>query len=144
MKLLKLLFVFSMAFFYQVTVFAGQTAEGNWITVDENTGDRRAVINFAVKDGVMYGTIAETYPRPGDTGFCSNCPGEFKGKPIKGLKIAWGLKEKGNGEWVDGRILDAKTGRIYRLKLSLKGDRLYVRGYYGISLLGRTQVWERV
>jgi len=144
MKLLKLLFVFSMAFFYQVTVLAGQTAEGNWITVDENTGDRRAVINFAVKDGFMSGTITKTYPRPGDTGFCSNCPGEFKGKPINGLKIAWGLKENGNGEWVDGRILDAKTGRIYRLKLSAKGDKLYVRGYYGISLLGRTQVWERV
>lgn len=139
----NMLFTFILTMGYLTAPFA-QTPEGHWITVDEKTGERRAVIHFVLQDGTLVGSIAETYPLPGDTGICSKCPGDFKDKPIKGLQIAWGLKEKGDGEWGGGQILDAKTGKIYNVKMSVKGNKLYVRGYYGISMLGRTQVWERV
>jgi uncharacterized protein (DUF2147 family) len=74
---------------------------------------------------------------------CHNCTGTFKDKKVVGLNILWGLKDQGNGEWDGGSILDPKTGKIYKAKMTLKGDKLYVRGYIGVSLLGRTQTWVR-
>lgn len=83
------------------------------------------------------------FPQPGDTGICSKCPGGFKGKKIQGIRFVWGLKKTGDNEWTGGHILDPKTGKVYRAKITMKGNKLYVRGYVGISILGRTQVWVR-
>ena len=40
-------------------------------------------------------------------------------------------------------MIDPKTGKIYRVKITERGNRLLVRGYVGISLLGSTQTWHR-
>lgn len=55
----------------------------------------------------------------------------------------WGLKQEGDNEWGGGSILDPKSGKIYRAKITAQGNKLLVRGYLGISLLGRTQVWKK-
>ena len=57
-----------------------------------------------------------------------------------------GLRPAESGEsWSGGRIYDPTSGRQYRAAASLDGrDRLQVRGYLGIRLLGRTTVWTRV
>jgi uncharacterized protein (DUF2147 family) len=114
-----------------------------WVSMDDKTGKPRAVIQISEKNGVVVGEIADIYPDAGDTGICSKCPGEFKDKPIKGLEFLWGLKQTGPKNWEGGQILDAKTGKVYRVKMLLKGDKLYVRGFIGFSVLGRTQIWER-
>ena len=57
------------------------------------------------------------------------------------MVIIWGLKKNGEHNWEGGKILDPQTGTIYRAKLLFQGDKLYVRGYVGVSLLGRTQTW---
>jgi uncharacterized protein (DUF2147 family) len=50
-----------------------------------------------------------------------------------------------NGEtWENGTIYDPKSGKTYSCKMSLKDNTLKIRGYIGISLLGRTEVWTRV
>ncbi|MGL6030500.1 MAG: DUF2147 domain-containing protein, partial [Legionella sp.] len=67
----------------------------------------------------------------------------FKGKKIQGLGFLWGLKDQGNGVWDGGSILDPKTGKIYKAKATLQGNKLLVRGYIGVSALGRTQTWVR-
>lgn len=123
--------------------FSTQSIDGLWTTMDDATGKRRAIVRLEVSDGVLNGTIVSVVPQAGDVGKCSKCPGTLKDKPIKGLRFIWGLKEKGYGEWSGGEILDPKTGKIYRAKLMLKGNKLYVRGYLGVSLLGRTQIWTR-
>ncbi|MFC6631169.1 DUF2147 domain-containing protein [Acinetobacter beijerinckii] len=48
-------------------------------------------------------------------------------------------------EWGNGRIIESKTGKVYKVKASLNNDgkRLNMRGYVGISALGRTVVWIR-
>jgi uncharacterized protein (DUF2147 family) len=47
--------------------------------------------------------------------------------------------------WEDGTIYDAENGKTYQCKLSMEGDnKLNVRGFIGISLMGRTDVWKRV
>lgn len=56
----------------------------------------------------------------------------------------WGLKKQGE-VWAGGEILDPKNGKIYRAKMSLSedGNSLNVRGFIGVSLIGRTQTWHR-
>jgi len=143
MKQLKSVLAFVlMVLFIPVALAAGSPA-GTWTTIDDKTGKKRAVVRVNVSGGTLSGTIISVIPQPGDTGICSNCPGGFKGKPIKGLQFVWGLKDKGNGVWDGGNILDPKTGKVYRAKITMEGNKLYVRGYVGISVLGRTQVWVR-
>jgi uncharacterized protein (DUF2147 family) len=50
-----------------------------------------------------------------------------------------------DGEWNGGRIYDPQNGKDYKCYLKLKDAKtLNVRGYIGISLLGRTEVWTKV
>lgn len=121
-----------------------QTPVGTWTTIDDKTGKKRAEVRLNVSDsGELTGTIIRVYTQKGDTGICKNCPGDLKDKPIKGLKFVWGLKEKKHNIWTGGHVLDAKSGKIYHAKMTVKDNRLYMRGYVGLSMLGRTQVWVR-
>jgi len=114
-----------------------------WVTIDDKTNKPRAEVLFEEENGVVSGQIMRVYPQPEDTGICSQCPGEFKDKSITGIRFVWGLKQTNDKNWNGGEILDPKTGKIYRVKMLLKGDRLFVRAYLGVSVLGRTQLWER-
>ena len=116
---------------------------GVWTTVDDKTGKKRSEVRISVKNNELSGQIIRVYAEAGDTGVCKTCPGKFRNQPIQGLKFLWGLKEDKHGGWVNGEILDPKSGKIYRAQMTQRGDKLYVRGYVGFSLLGRTQIWVR-
>jgi uncharacterized protein (DUF2147 family) len=60
------------------------------------------------------------------------------------MEIMWGLTRDG-AEYSGGRVLDPEEGKTYRCKLRVidAGKKLELRGYVGISLLGRTQTWLR-
>jgi uncharacterized protein (DUF2147 family) len=75
---------------------------------------------------------------------CYLCSGAKKDQPLVGLEILWGFHLDG-AEWSGGQVLDPDNGKIYRAWLALEdgGNKLHVRGYIGISLLGRTQYWFR-
>jgi uncharacterized protein (DUF2147 family) len=141
MQRLKHLFVIIMIALC-FPVYAASPA-GTWTTIDDTTGKKRAVVKLVETNGILTGTIEKIYPQPGDTGLCTKCPDNFRNKPVTGLQFLWGLKHNKNNIWDGGRILDAKSGKIYRVKITVKGNKLYVRGYIGIALLGRTQVWTR-
>jgi len=91
-------------------------------------------------DGELRGHIVTVYspPAPSASPLCELCPGELKGKPVVGMQIL--RAQRGEGE-----ILDPDEGRVYRCTLTLLegGAKLEVRGYVGISLFGRSQVWVR-
>lgn len=118
---------------------------GYWATVDDQTGKVRSIIHIYENNGVIYGRIEKIFKQPGDTGICSSCPGQFRNRPILGLTIIWGLEKTGPNVWSGGEILDPKSGKIYRLMLTLDdgGKVLLARGYVGFSLFGRTQNWYR-
>lgn len=137
---MKQLITIVFAIFYLPFAMAASPA-GTWTTIDDKTGEKRAEVSLEITDGVLSGKIIRVYAHPGDLGICSKCPGKFKDKPIEGLRFVWGLKEKSHGVWSGGQILDAKTGKIYNVKMTMKGNKLYVRGYVGLSMMGRTQVW---
>ncbi len=52
---------------------------------------------------------------------------------------------KHGSEYGGGEILDPETGWTYRCRftISAEGEKLFVRGYLGLAVLGRTQTWTR-
>lgn len=67
-----------------------------------------------------------------------------RSQPIVGLQILSGFVFDGDDEWEDGKIYDPESGKTYRCYLALKDkSTLKVRGYIGVSLLGRTETWTR-
>ncbi len=147
-SLMKGLMSMSLALSSLMTFAA--TPEGFWKSIDDRTGEQLSIIELKKKpDNTYTGTIVYRYPVPGGAVLtnCVKCPEPFKNKPILRLQIAWGLKEdpKKPNQYIDGRVLEPKTGNIYKGKaqLSADGKRMRMRGYMGISALGRTQVWIR-
>jgi uncharacterized protein (DUF2147 family) len=68
----------------------------------------------------------------------------LKKTPIIGLQIVYDFTFAGDGLWKDGRVYDPKNGKTYRGKMTLiSPQQLDLRGYIGISLLGRTTTWTR-
>src|SRR4051812_11161159 len=49
-----------------------------------------------------------------------------------------------DGTYEDGKIYDPESGKTYDCKMSFNGKSLKVRGYIGISLFGRTEMFERI
>ena len=119
---------------------------GYWQTISDKNGQPRSVMHLYESGGILYGKAIKSLV-PGDTFErpCEVCPGEFHNQPIAGMQVLWGLKEE-NGEWKGGKVLDADNGSIYKCKLSVSedGQKLNIRGFIGISLLGRTQTWNRI
>ncbi|HEX6914660.1 MAG TPA: DUF2147 domain-containing protein [Chitinophagaceae bacterium] len=49
-----------------------------------------------------------------------------------------------DGQWVQGEVYDPSSGNEYSCRISMPNkNTMKVRGYLGISLLGRTEVWKR-
>lgn len=69
---------------------------------------------------------------------------ELRNRPILGLQVAKGLTPKGYNQWVNGTCYDPETGKSYKCKMKLVSPkRLELRGYIGISLIGRNFVLTR-
>lgn len=122
-----------------------KTPKGKWLTFDEDTGKPKSVIALSIKNGELIGKVTELFDEDTDS-ICTECTGKRKNKKIIGMKIIWGLTEEKEGEWTGGKALDPENGKEYSCKIQVteKGQKLKVRGYMGISLLGRTQTWKRV
>ncbi len=70
-----------------------------------------------------------------------------RNRTIVGLEVLSGLKQVDDegSVWTGGTIYDPSTGRTYSCNARMEGDdRLFLRGYFGIQLLGRTTTWTRV
>ena len=135
MRQLRMLLVVAITVLFLPTAMAASPA-GSWVT----KGGRALVKLNASGNGYIVRVLKK---KANDTGKCTKCRGKLKNRPIKGLTIVSGMKKTGANEWSGGRILDPENGKYYRCKMTLKGNRLYVRGYIGVSLLGRTQTWVK-
>lgn len=64
--------------------------------------------------------------------------------PIIGLEIVHDFVFAGDSLWKDGKVYDPKNGKTYQGRMKLvTPDRLDLRGFIGISLIGRTTTWTR-
>lgn len=108
-----------------------QTASGGYVQLYESNGE-------------WIGKIVGS--RSGEARYDENNPDEDKrGRRLLGVKVLKGLEYAGNGEYEGGEIYDPNNGKSYKAKGVLKDpDTLDVRGYIGISLIGKSQTWTRV
>jgi len=73
-----------------------------------------------------------------------NPDAQLRGRPFCGLQLMGGFAKVGAEEWEDGWIYDPDHGDTYQSKFQLLPDgTLKLRGFIGISLLGRSQIWTR-
>jgi len=120
-----------------------QTIFGKWENRDEDTGEVNSIVEVYEKDGKAYAKIIEITETIRRDDLCTKCEGENKGKPILGMDILTGLTKTDN-KWTNGKILDPKRGQIFDCTISLQEkNKLKIRGYLGVSFLGRTVYWNR-
>ena len=140
---MKPAFLFAFVLFCSFT-FAQNSVIGKWKTIDDETGKPVSVVEIYESKGKIYGKVIEVFNPKNRKRVCENCSGDDHNKPILGLVVIKGLTKEGN-EYTNGKILDPKHGKLYKCYITLENaDKLKVRGYIGISLIGRTQYWERV
>jgi uncharacterized protein (DUF2147 family) len=118
---------------------------GTWKTFDDKTGRPKSIVQIRERDGALSGKVLQVLESPdGPHPLCKLCGGERKDQPIEGMTILWGATRKGVS-WSHGEILDPENGKIYRVTLTPLdgGEKLNVRGYIGVRLIGRSQIWQR-
>ncbi|WP_326984934.1 DUF2147 domain-containing protein [Chryseobacterium sp. MYb264] len=116
--------------------------EGKWKTIDDETKQAKSIVEIYKKGDQYFGKVSQLLIKPADPN-CTACKDDRKGKPILGMEIIRGLKKDGD-EFTGGTITDPKSGKTYKCTVTRSGDKLNVRGYVGISLMGRSQTWEKV
>jgi uncharacterized protein (DUF2147 family) len=130
-----------------VTAMAqADTPVGTWQTIDDSTGQPKALVQISQdSSGTLDGKVIKGLgPNDRPDRRCTACTDERKDQLILGMTIIHDMKKEGDG-WDGGNILDPENGKIYKCKMRLEdgGQKLVVRGYIGVSLLGRSQTWIR-
>lgn len=120
---------------------------GVWLNEDED-----AHIKIENRNGKYFGNIVWLKdPIDEETGKPKlddeNPDPELQKRPVMGLELLSDFKFDDKDEWEDGDIYDPKSGKTYSCYMEFTDDtknRLKVRGFIGVSLLGRTTYWTRV
>jgi uncharacterized protein (DUF2147 family) len=111
---------------------------GNWLTehkdgIIEISQSAEATFEGRIVGGSHPGRLDEKNPDPTQ-----------RSKSLRGQVILRDLHYDGAGKWSGGTIYEPDSGRTYSCLVELIApDRLKVRGFIGISVLGKSQMWTR-
>jgi len=116
---------------------------GTWLNED----GKAKVYVFRGTDGKYYGKIVwlkepleDGKPKVDD----ENPDPAKKDTPLINLMILKGFRYKGESVYKEGTIYDPDNGKTYNCIMTLSSaNKLDIRGYIGISLIGRTSYWTR-
>lgn len=141
--------VFTLCILFAAFIQAAlPSPEGRWTTIDDKSGKPKSTVQLSVSGGTLNGKLVKIYKEnvahPDET-TCTRCTGALKDQPLIGLMIVRGLRQNADGSWSGGQITDPESGKTYKCSItpSADGKTLNVRGYIGVSLLGRTQTWRK-
>ena len=113
-----------------------------WKTIDDKTKQPKSLVKFTQNSNGTLNASIQSILTPGEENSCSKCEGKYKNKPLKGVTVVQNLKHAGGNKYEGGTILDPKTG-MFKMSAEIAGNQLNVRGYIGISAIGRNQTWVR-
>lgn len=153
----KLIMLVCLAVAVGTFVFAVDSVEGYWVSIDED-GKLTGGWKIYQQDGVLYGEIQAVAGQPRDA-IATEVKESYKGFPRAGkvnemplcnTPWIWGLKSKTPGVWAGGSIIDPKDGKMYKCKIRFrpadgkkyKVDTLEMRGEIGLGI-GRSQFWKK-
>ena len=109
--------------------------EGFWITESGNV-----LVEVAPCGEALCGTIVEVLSNASMSEIGKEMPADAPGV---GTMILIDLVASGEGQW-SGEIFNRENGKTYSCKVGLASARqMTVRGYVGLPLFGKTQVWRR-
>lgn len=137
----KTLFTFAFLCFTAFNLSAQDEVLGNWVTIDDETGEKKSVVEVYKKDGEVFGKIVEILRPTSDNPICEKCKDHRKDQPIMNMHIIRDMKMKEDGKWGDGKILDPEKGKEYGCTLWVEDGELKVKGWVGF--LSRTQTWVK-
>ena len=93
------------------------------------------------------GHLVKGFRKPGEKFLdtCVKCTGDQKNAKMTGLAMVNGMKRDGL-TYKEGTILDPRDGSVYHAEMELSADskELAVRGYIGLPIFGKTQIWKRL
>ena len=145
--IIKKISILLAAVFFSSITFAQEDADkivGVWKN-GEGTGMVKIYKNGDHYQGKIVWLKEPIDPETGKPKLDKNHPVDsVRNRPVIGLINTWGFVYKGEKTWEDGKIYDPKNGNTYSCTIKLKNENtLDVRGYIGISLIGRTDTWTR-
>ncbi len=139
--------LFIILFCLSISLFAQTGADGclgTWLT-----GSKKGHV-LVYKQGDRYFGKIVWLKEPNDAAGKAkldnkNTDEKLQSRPIMGMVNLSNFKYQGENLWEEGKIYDPENGKLYSCKMTLTNpNQLNVRGYIGISLIGRTDVWTRV
>ena len=115
---------------------------GEWVTIDDASGEKKSVVNiYQADNGMYYGQIVTLFEDP--DALCTECKDADYNQPIVGLTIVRDMQLV-DGELRGGKVLDPENGKLYYAKIYLEKGNLILRGSLDKrGLLGRSQTWIR-
>ena len=142
-RIASLILIASLVSFVAHSQNKADDITGTWLT----GGKEPAKIQVYKAGEKFYGKIIwlKNPTENGKQRVDANNPDEIKrSNSIIGLLMLTGFKFDGDDEWKGGDIYDPESGKTYSSYMYLKDmNTLQVRGYIGVSLLGRTETWKR-
>jgi uncharacterized protein (DUF2147 family) len=141
---MKFSLVFATFLLLPFMTFAQNKYLGMWKNLDDEDGKEKSHIKVYIENNELKATVVKLLPHA-TLRNCESCKGALKNKPIEGMSIMYGMKKQADGTYSGGIILNPKNGKEYRCTISLDDDnKMKVRGYIGISALGKTQYWYKL
>lgn len=124
-------------------LFANAQADqviGKWVTIDDETNEKKSIIEIYEQDGKVFGKIIHLFNPSEPNPKCDDCKDDRKGQLIEGMDIVRDMTPKGDDTTMaNGTICDPEDGKVYKCTMWRDGDKLMVRGWLGFFY--RTQTW---